>query len=182
MTNLSVPGPRFGQRMRGKRRVPESSWVRATRRPEIVRFPASPGGPPERVEEWIHQTLITHGVPGQESELVGSAGRPRLAAPSLPDSWASNVTGALELIDHLDEEISEKEPLPHQVGSDHPHLPLLMSAPGWAECSASRSHRRLPRSSGFAGPEEGDRLHRFVSLRRPVRRVRLPRGGHETEV
>jgi transposase len=78
----------------------------------------------------IHQTLITHGVAAQESDLFGAAGRRRLAALSLPDPWAGNVACALELIDHLDEAIAAKERLLRQVGAEHPYLPLLMSAPG----------------------------------------------------
>jgi len=78
----------------------------------------------------IHQTLITHGVAAQESDLFGAKGRRRLAALSLPEPWASNVSCALRLIDHLDEEISAEEKLLRQVGADHPYLPLLLSAPG----------------------------------------------------
>jgi transposase len=104
----------------------------------------------------IHQTLITHGVATQESDLFGRAGRRRLAALSLPEPWATNIACALELIDHLDEQISEKERLLRRVGADHPYLPLLLSVPGigWV--------------LGFTIASEIGSIERFASPRKLV--------------
>lgn len=78
----------------------------------------------------IHQTLITHGIPPGERDLFGVAGRARLAGLQLPEPWQTSVRVALELIDHLDEQIHEQERLLRAEGAQHPDLPLLMSAPG----------------------------------------------------
>jgi transposase len=78
----------------------------------------------------IHQTLITHGIAVGESDLFGVGGRARLAGLSLPEPWQTSVRVALELIDHLDEQIAEQERLLRGEGASHPYVPLLMSAPG----------------------------------------------------
>jgi transposase len=78
----------------------------------------------------IHQTLITHGIAAAESDLFGVGGRARLARLSLPEPWQTSVRVALELIDHLDEQIHEQERLLRSDGASHPYVPLLMSAPG----------------------------------------------------
>jgi transposase len=117
----------------GRRELVPEIWLPdvATRQArEIARFRLHLVRHRTSLKNRIHQTLITHGVAAQESDLFGAAGRRRLAALELPEPWASNVACALALIDHLDEEISEKERLLRRVGADHPYLPLLMSAPG----------------------------------------------------
>ena len=143
----------------GRRDLVPEIWLPdpATREArEIARFRLHLVRHRSALKSRIHQTLITHGVPAQESDLFGSAGRRRLAALSLPDPWASNVACALELIDHLDEEISEKELLLRQVGADHPDVPLLMSAPGvgWV--------------LGFTIASEIGSIERFASPRKLV--------------
>jgi transposase len=116
----------------------------------------------------VHQTLITHGVAAQESDLFGAAGRRRLAALSLPDPWASNIACALGLIDHLDEEISAQERLLRRVGADHPYLPLLMSAPGIGWVLGFTIASEIGTIDRFATPAEVRRLHRLVPSRRAV--------------
>jgi transposase len=78
----------------------------------------------------VHQTLITHGVAVGESDLFGAGGRGRLARLALPEPWQTSVRLTLELIDHLDEQITEQERLLRRVGADDPYVPLLLSAPG----------------------------------------------------
>jgi transposase len=78
----------------------------------------------------IHQTLITHGVAAAGSDLFGVGGRRRLAKLLLPEPWQTNVRTALELIDHLDEQIDEQQRLLRAEGADHPYLPLLITCPG----------------------------------------------------
>jgi transposase len=78
----------------------------------------------------IHQTLITHGIAACESDLFGVGGRRRLARLSLPEPWHTSVRVTLELVDHLDEQIHEQERLLARAGSEHPYVPLLVSAPG----------------------------------------------------
>jgi transposase len=78
----------------------------------------------------VHQTLITHGVAVGESDLFGAGGRARLERLTLPEPWRASVRLTLELIDHLDEQITEQERLLRRVGADDPYVSLLLSAPG----------------------------------------------------
>src|SRR5437899_516816 len=96
----------------GRRELVPEIWLPdvATREArEIARFRLHLVRHRTSLKNRIHQTLITHGVAAQESDLFGAAGRRRLAALSLPEPWASNVACALGVIDHLDEEITEQE-------------------------------------------------------------------------
>jgi transposase len=104
----------------------------------------------------IHQTLITHGIAARESDLFGVSGRARLALLTLPEPWQTSVRGSLELIDHLDQQITEQERLLRREGADHPYLPLLMTAPGigWV--------------LGYAIASELGDINRFASWRKLV--------------
>lgn len=57
----------------------------------------------------IHARLITFGKPCPVSDLFGSAGRELLGRLELPEPWTANISTALALIDHLDEEIDRVE-------------------------------------------------------------------------
>jgi transposase len=78
----------------------------------------------------IHATLMTFAVPAVQTDLFGPGGRAHLARVGVPEPWASDVTAALAVIDHLDEQIAECERRLKVSGAEHPYLPLLMSAPG----------------------------------------------------
>jgi transposase len=78
----------------------------------------------------IHATLVTHGVPCPVSDLFGTKGRDLLERLDLPEPWATDVTAALEVIDHLDEQVDACETALRADGADHRYVPLLMTAPG----------------------------------------------------
>ena len=78
----------------------------------------------------IHQTLIDHGLPPVSSDLFGVSGRRILERMPLPEPWQADVRSALDLIDHLDEEIDRAEASLRSQTLDHAYLPLLQTVPG----------------------------------------------------
>jgi transposase len=104
----------------------------------------------------VHQTLISHGVVVGESDLFGVGGRSRLARIALPEPWQTSVRVTLELIDHLDQQITEQERLLQRAGAEHPYVPLLVSAPG------------IGPVLGYAIASELGDINRFASWRKLV--------------
>jgi transposase len=102
----------------------------------------------------IHQTLIQHGVAPADSDLFGARGRRRLAALSLPEPWRTSARVALDLIDHLDEEIAEQERLLRAEGAEHPYVPLLVSVPGIAWVLGYAIASELGDIARFASPSK----------------------------
>jgi transposase len=80
----------------------------------------------------VHATLLAFGASRPMSDLFGVGGRELLAALELPDPWAGTTAAALELIDHLDDQIHGCERELRHLGADHPYVPLLMTVPGIA--------------------------------------------------
>jgi transposase len=78
----------------------------------------------------VHSALIAFGHPCPVSDLFGTAGRQLLESLELPEPWAGDVTAALRLIDHLDEQIDDCEAALRRLGATHPYVPLLMTVPG----------------------------------------------------
>lgn len=78
----------------------------------------------------IHATLLAFGKPCVVSDLFGVKGRELLALFDFPEPWASNVAAAVELIDILDEQISDCERELRRLGADHPYVSTLMTTPG----------------------------------------------------
>lgn len=78
----------------------------------------------------IHSTLITHGRSVPVSDLFGVTGRRLLDDLELPAAWAESTRVTLEVIDHLDGQISELNQQLRQAGADHRDVALLQTAPG----------------------------------------------------
>jgi transposase len=78
----------------------------------------------------IHSTLINFGRPCPVSDLFGVEGRRLLGDLDFPEPWRGNVAASLELIDDLTEQIDDANCRLKAGHSDHPYVPLLMSAPG----------------------------------------------------
>jgi transposase len=78
----------------------------------------------------IHSTLINFGRPCPVTDLFGAEGRRLLAKLDVPEPWRSNVSAALELIDHLERQIDQLNRRLRAGHADHPYVPLLMSVPG----------------------------------------------------
>lgn len=78
----------------------------------------------------IHASLIAFGHPCPTTDLFGREGRRRLAGLDFPEPWRSDITACLELIDHLDRQITTIEGDLRREGADHPYVPLLMTVPG----------------------------------------------------
>jgi transposase len=78
----------------------------------------------------IHSTLINFGRPCPVSDLFGVEGRKLLERLQVPEPWRGNVSAALELIDDLEDQIDAVNRRLKEGHSEHPYVPLLMSAPG----------------------------------------------------
>jgi transposase len=80
----------------------------------------------------VHSTLLAFGKPCTVSDLFGAGGRELLAGLEVPEPWASHMTAALGVIDHLAEQITGCENDLRHRGADHPYVPTLMTTPGIA--------------------------------------------------
>jgi transposase len=80
----------------------------------------------------IHQTLVSFGQPRALSDLFGARGRQVLAALALPEPWAGTLQASLQLIDALEEQISQLERELKELGASHRYVSLLVSVPGIA--------------------------------------------------
>ncbi len=78
----------------------------------------------------IHSTLMSFGRPCPVSDLFGVEGRELLERLRVPEPWRGNVTAALELIDHLEDQIAEINAELRAGGADHLYVPKLMTVPG----------------------------------------------------
>jgi transposase len=78
----------------------------------------------------IHSALISFGRPCPVSDLFGAEGRRLLDRLDVPEPWRGDITASLELIDHLERQITVVEKRLREGHADHPYVPLLMSAPG----------------------------------------------------
>src|SRR5580765_311048 len=78
----------------------------------------------------IHSTLIAFGHECPTSDLFGTAGRQQLAELAFPEPWASDIAACLELIEHLNGQITAIERDLRREGAAHPYVPLLMTVPG----------------------------------------------------
>ena len=79
----------------------------------------------------VHSTLITFGHQRHMSDLFGVAGRRLLGELEMPEPWRSHVDASLVLIDDLEARITQIVKELRRSGADHPHIPLLMTAPGF---------------------------------------------------
>ena len=78
----------------------------------------------------IHASLIAFGHVCPTSDLFGVHGRERLAELAFPEPWRSDIAACLELIDHLDTQITGIEADLRREGADHRYVPLLLTVPG----------------------------------------------------
>src|SRR5437879_5448074 len=61
------------------------------------------------VKQRVHAVLLAHGKPCPVSDLFGVAGRDLLDRLELPEPWIGTVAASLQLIDELDQQISDCE-------------------------------------------------------------------------
>lgn len=80
----------------------------------------------------IHATLLAFGHPCPVSDLFGREGRRLLARLEVPEPWGENLIACLDLIDHLDRQITGIEQELRRLGASHPYVRLLTSIPGVA--------------------------------------------------
>jgi transposase len=78
----------------------------------------------------IHSTLMSFGRTVAVSDLFGVEGRRLLEGLELPQAWDQTIAATLEVIDHLDTQISCCAEGLRQVADDHPDVALLQTAPG----------------------------------------------------
>src|SRR5689334_21489599 len=91
------------------------------------------------LKQRVHAVLLTHGSPCPVSDLFGVRGRQLLARLGLPEPWQGTIDARLRLIDELEREIGECERELRRLGANHRYLPLLLTVPGSAGCSPTRS-------------------------------------------
>ncbi len=90
----------------------------------------------------VHAILFQHGLRAPVDDLFGVGGQRFLERCELPEPWRSSVATSLYLVDVLEEQIDGIERELRRLAADHRYLQLLMSAPGSAGCSATRSPPR----------------------------------------
>jgi transposase len=102
----------------------------------------------------IHSTLINFGRPCPVTDLFGVEGRKLLEKLEVPEPWRGNVTAALELIDDLEDQIDVVNRRLRAGHSDHPYIPLLMSAPGIGWVLAFTIASEIGQIERFPSPEK----------------------------
>ena len=100
----------------------------------------------------IHSTLINFGRPCPVSDLFGVEGRKLLGRLDVPEPWRGNVAASLELIDDLTTQIDDANLRLRAGHSDHPYVPLLMSAPGIGWVLAFTIAAEIGEIERFASP------------------------------
>src|SRR5437899_4637087 len=100
----------------------------------------------------VHAVLLAHGKPCPVSDLFGVAGRDLLERLELPEPWTSTVAASLQLIDELDQQISDCERDLHHLGIEHRHVPLLVTVPGIGWVLAYTIAAEIGDISRFATP------------------------------
>lgn len=78
----------------------------------------------------VHSTLITHGRTVPVSDLFGVTGRQLLDELELPQAWAESTSATLQVIDHLEDQISRCARELSRAAAEHPDVALLETAPG----------------------------------------------------
>lgn len=102
----------------------------------------------------IHATLMSFGHPTPTSDLFGIAGRQRLERMALPEPWAASVAVSLELIDALDHRIAAAEAELRRLGSQHPDIELLRTAPGIGWVLAATIAAEIGDIARFRAPKQ----------------------------
>jgi transposase len=102
----------------------------------------------------IHSTLINFGRPCPVTDLFGVEGRRLLARLDVPEPWWGNLAAALQLIDDLEEQIEAVNRRLKEGHSEHPYIPLLMSAPGIGWVLAFTIASEIGQIERFSSPEK----------------------------
>ena len=126
--------------------------VRAER--ELARFRLHLVKHKSALKNRIHSTLVNFGKPCPVTDLFGVEGRRLLARLEVPEPWRSNVTASLALIDDLERQIEEVNHRLRAGHSDHPYIPLLMSAPGIGSVLAFTIAAEIGAIERFSSPEK----------------------------
>jgi len=102
----------------------------------------------------IHSTLINFGRPCPVTDLFGVEGRRLLERLEVPEPWRGNVSASVVLIDDLERQINEANRRLRQGHTEHPYIPLLMSAPGIGWVLAFTIAAEIGDISRFSSPEK----------------------------
>jgi len=102
----------------------------------------------------IHSTLINFGRPCPVTDLFGVEGRRLLERLEVPEPWRGNVSASVVLIDDLERQINEINRRLRQGHTEHPYIPLLMSAPGIGWVLAFTIAAEIGDISRFPSPEK----------------------------
>lgn len=105
-----------------------SPEVRGAR--ELARWRLHLVGHRTALKNRIHATLLAFGHPCPVTDLFGVSGRALLGRLCLPEPWASDVAGALVLIDAINDQVRVIEDDLRRLGADHPYVSLLTTVPG----------------------------------------------------
>ena len=102
----------------------------------------------------IHSTLINFGKPCPVSDLFGLEGRRLLGRLQVPEPWRGNITASIELIDDLEEQISEINGRLREGHAEHPYVPLLLTVPGIGWVLAFTIAAEIGEIERFSSPEK----------------------------
>lgn len=78
----------------------------------------------------VHSSLITWGIPVVASDLFGGGGRGFLKELDLPGAWTETLATTLEVIDHLDAQITGYGRRLAVAAAETPEVGLLQTVPG----------------------------------------------------
>src|SRR5215203_1124650 len=93
----------------------------------------------------VHSTLINFGRPCPVTDLFGV---------EVPEPWRGNVSASVVMIDVLGRQINEANRRLRQGHTEHPYIPLLMSAPGIGWVLAFTIAAEIGDISHFSSPEK----------------------------
>jgi transposase len=102
----------------------------------------------------IHSTMITFGHPCPVTDLFGVAGRELLDRLEVSPPWRGTIDASVLLIDDLERRIDQINRELKTGGADHPHVPLLLTAPGIGWVLALTIAAEIGDINRFASPNK----------------------------
>lgn len=103
---------------------------------EMVRFRASLINLRTQVKNKIHAIIFKNGLSFQATRLFGKAGRNWLRSLRLEESFQNSLENYLDLVEYLDNQVSQADEIIEKTVSNNKQANLLVSIPGISYVSA----------------------------------------------
>ena len=133
---------------------------------KLARFRLHPVKHRSALKNRIHSTLISFGRPCPVTDLFGAEGRKLPARLDVPEPWLGDVVASLELIDHLERQITVAEKR-LRAGHADPLHPVASKRPGDRLGAGVHDRRRDRRDRALRLAREADRLLGPLPARQP---------------